>query len=350
MAIEFYERARQLAEPLDRPETLFYIYACLSGAYQHLTQHRVSQDWARQSIALGERKNYPQALASGYEFLSEDAANQGNWAEALKYAASDREIGEKIGALDRIVWSEMCRAEATFGLGDLSLAFETGRAALALAERIDEGRVTVLLGSLLVRVETDLGQDDMARADAELLLKRADELGQVFMQSMGRHGLAYYHIQRGEWAEAARLYEQCAALYGPTESRVSPLLLGPYPALARLGLGRVDEAAKTITDFLALAWEAEAPHRIGCALRVQGQIYAAQGLMPDARTALSESIATLDKLGSRLELGRSFYQRGLLLRTLGEAETARLDLQRAIALFEACGAPRDRELADHSLT
>jgi tetratricopeptide (TPR) repeat protein len=349
MAIEFYERARQLAEPLDQVDTMF-IYAFLAGAYQHLTQFDKSRAWARQSIALGERKNYPLAIAIGYEFLAENANNQGNWGEALECAASDREIGEKIGALDRVAWAEMCRTEALYGRGDLLLAFETGQTALALAERIGEGRVAVLLGDLLVRIETDLGQDDTARADGELWIKRSDELGQIFMQCMARHGLAYCHVQRGEWAEAAGLYDQCAEFYRLTENRIIPEYIGPYQALARLRLGRVDEAAQMITDYLPLAREAEAPHPIGCALRVQGQIFAAQGLMPDARTALSESIATLDKLGSRLELGRSFYQRGLLLRTLGEAETARLDLQRAIALFEACGAPRDRELADHSLT
>ncbi len=349
-ANEFYERARQLAEPLDQADTLYYIYIFLAGAYQHLTQFSESKDWARRSIALGERKNYPLAIATGYEFLAEDANCQGDWDQALECAASDREIGERIGALDRITWAEMCHMDASFGRGDLLSALETGQAALALAERIGEERAAILIGDYLVRINTDLGHDDTARADGELWIKRSDELGQIYMQSMARHGLAYHHIQHGDWAAAARLYDQCAALYGPTENRVAPLNLGPYPALARLGLGRVGEAAQMITDDLVLAREAEAPHPIGCALRVQGQIYAAQGLMPEATAAFTESIATLDRLGSRLELGRCLYQRGLLLRTLGEAEAARIDLQHALDLFEACGAQRDREQTDHSLT
>ncbi len=348
-AIELYERARRLAEALDRADTLLYIYSYMAGAYQQLAQFGESKIWARRSIALGERKNYPLAMASGNEFLAENATNQGYWSEALVCAARDREIGEKIGALARVVWADLYRAWALFGRGDLSLSLEAAQAALALAERIGEWRVAVLIGSLLARIETDLGQDDAARAHGELWLKRSDELGQVIMQSLGRHGLAYYHVQRGEWAEAAALYDQCAALYEPTENRLAPLWLGSHPALARLGLGRVDEAAQMITDYLALAHAAEAPDPVGCALWARGQILAAQGLKVEAQAAFDESMATLDKLGSRLQLGRALYHRGLFRRTLGQAEAAQRDLQRAMDLFQACGASHDSELAARRL-
>ncbi len=349
-AIEFCDRARQLAEPLDRADTLNYIYAYLAGAYQHLTQFGESQAWARRAIALGERQNYPLATAVGYEFLAEDALNQGYWSDGFDYAARDRAIGEKIGTLYRLAWADFCRAWALYGRGDLHLALEMTQAAAVLAEQIGEGRLAVWLGPLLAQIETDLGLDEAAHADAERGLKRSDELGQMLLRCWGRHGLAYYHTQRGEWAQAAALYDECAALYGPTDNLVAPLQLGPHPALARLGLGRVDETAQLIADYLTLAREAEAPHYVGCARRVQGQIFAAQGLTAEATAAFDESVATLDKLGSRLELGRALYHRGRLQRTNGATEAARDDLQRALALFEACGAQRDRERAAQSLT
>ncbi len=348
-AIEFYERARQLAEPQDRAGTLGAIYTYLAGAYQHLTQFDESQTWARRAIALGERRNDLVTAAFGYEFLAEDANNQGHWSEALECAARDRGIGEKVGALDRIAWAELCRAWALHGRGELQLALETAQTALSLTEQIGEGRLAVWLGPLLALVKTDLGLDEEVRHDAELWLKRSDELGQIVLRSWGRHGLAYHHVQRGEWAEAAALYDQCAALYGPTDNLVAPLQLGPHPALARLGLGRVDEAAQMIAHYLTLAREAKAPHYVGCALRVQGQIFTVQGLKIEAAAALDEAIATLESLGSRIELGRALYHRGLLRRTLGEADAARDDLQRSLALFEACGASRDRKRTAQSL-
>ena len=380
-AIEFYERARQLAEPLDRADTLHYIYNCLAGAYQHLAQFGESQAWARRSIALDERKNYSTGygyladdaacqgdwsaaleyaasaraisekigaldqLACGYEYLADDAACQGDWSAALEYAASARAISEKIGALDQLAWAGFCCAQALYGRGELQPAFETARAALTLAQQIGDEWHAIWLGPLLAMIETDLGLDEAARADAELWLEHAEQLGIMVTQCWPRQGLAYYHLQRAEWAQATELYGQCAAFYGSTDNRLTPLQLGPYPALARLGLGHVGEAAQMITNYLALACEAEAPHYVGCALHVQGQIFAAQRLTAEARTAFDESIATLEKLGSRLELGRALYQRGLFRQTLGEADAAQDDWRRALTIFEACGAARDRERA-----
>ena len=347
-AIEFYERALQLAEPLDRADTLTHIYTYLAGAFQHVTQFDQSEAWARRSIALGERKGYPSAIATGYEFLAEDAVAQGNWATALDCSARDREIGEKIGALDRVAWAEWCGAWALYGRGDLSQALTATLAAQALAERIGEWRVGVLIGVLLVEIETDLGLDDAARTHGQAWLQRSEHLGQIFLQCRGREGLAYYHARRSQWAEAAALYDQCLALYGPTENRLAPLLLGPYPALAHLELGHVDEAAQRIAGFLAVAREASALHAVGCGRRVEGQVLSAQGRTAEAEAAFDDAVTTLDKLGSQLELGRAHYQRGVLRRTLSQAQGARDDMQRAVALFEACGAAVDLSQATRS--
>lgn len=92
---------------------------------------------------------------------------------------------------------------------------------------------------------------------------RADELGELLYQCWGRHGLAYDHLRHDEWAQAAELYDQCAALYGPTDNRLAQLLPGPHPALARLGLGRVDEAAQLIAARIDKSRSKPARHRFG---------------------------------------------------------------------------------------
>ena len=72
-SIEFLERARHLAEPLEDAGTLGAIYSFLAGAHQHLLTYDESDDWSRISIAFGERKKFPHAIANGYEFLAENA-------------------------------------------------------------------------------------------------------------------------------------------------------------------------------------------------------------------------------------------------------------------------------------
>ena len=63
-AIEYFERARQLAEPLeDLADSLTFGF--LAGAYQHQAQFERSNYWAKQSVDLGKRKEYPLAVARG---------------------------------------------------------------------------------------------------------------------------------------------------------------------------------------------------------------------------------------------------------------------------------------------
>jgi tetratricopeptide (TPR) repeat protein len=86
-------------------------------------------------------------------------------------------------------------------------------------------------------------------------------------------------------------------------------------------------------------------HWEGVGLRVQGQIYSTQGRWDEAERAFDAAIARLDELGSRLELSRALYWRASLRQAGGLADLARADAARALALFEACGAPRDAEMA-----
>jgi hypothetical protein len=180
-AIEFCERARQLAEPLDETYTLYIIYVFLPGPYQQLAQFDQSQAWARRLIALGERGDYPAAITWGYEYLAECANEQGDWGRALEWSAKGRQIGERIGDLGRLAWAEECQAEALYGRGDLSQALAAAQDAQVLAERIGESRLAVLNGAALVAIETDLGLDEAARAHGELWLDRSEHSGLVFL-------------------------------------------------------------------------------------------------------------------------------------------------------------------------
>ena len=116
-AIEFFQRARQLAEPLDDAGTLALIYSFLAGGHQHLLMYNESDRWARTSIAMGERKKYPVAVALGYEFLSENESARGKWDGAVAFAAANRDEGGKAGALARVAWSGFPTAQSLHGKG-----------------------------------------------------------------------------------------------------------------------------------------------------------------------------------------------------------------------------------------
>ena len=100
-----------------------------------------------------------------------------------------------------------------------------------------------------------------------------------------------------------------------------------------------------ILDYLTLTREAGVLHNEAVALRVQGQIYAAQERWDEAGQVFDTAIVKLEELESRLELGRALYQRGLLRSTLGQTDAAQVDARRALSLFEGCGAKDDAQEA-----
>jgi DNA-binding CsgD family transcriptional regulator len=338
LAIEFLEHARQLAEPLDDAPTLGDIYAYLAGAYIQLARFDQSMAWAHQGVKLGERKDYPLAAALGYEFLGMASFCLGNWPDTLVFAARAREIGEKIGSLDHVAWAEFCHGVALYGKGDLPAAVAAARTAVEIAEEIGDGRLAVLGRARLVLVEADFGAEEAARIDAELALARADELGQMYMQSEGRWGIAYLHLRLEAYKQAADFYEQYTESLTGMDNRCMPLLLGADHAEAYWGVGRLDEAAQLIAEHWVIAREAQSRHYEAVGRRVQGQIFTTQGSWDKAGQAFDEAIATLAELGSQLELGRAFYYRGMLRHNSGPAEAAQADWQRASTLFEETGA------------
>jgi class 3 adenylate cyclase/tetratricopeptide (TPR) repeat protein len=348
-AVEWLDRARVLAEPLDDAATLCSIYTFLAGAHQHLLALAESDQWARASLALGERRGFPLAVAYGHEFLSENAFAQGRWTECLEHAAQNHAVAERIGAQNRMAWAAFARANALTGRGELREARATIRAALDLCDRIGEARLAVWLEPLLAIVETDLGADEAAGQHGEQGRARGEALGQPVLSSWSLHGVGYQLVQRGEWQAAAAVYRRCLDLLADTENRIAKCYVGATAAEAFLGAGQVERAASLIAEQLAMTRLANARHYEGLALRVHGQILARRGMWDDAAHTFGEAVRTLEDLGSRLELGRALYHRARAGRAGRLAVQEQADVERARDIFGALGAARDHACAAATL-
>ena len=351
-AIEFLERARQLAEPMDDPEILGHIYSYLAGAHQHLALYDDSNRWARASITLGERRNFPGAIAAGYEFLGENAAARGHWDDARAFGRKDREHGEKSGSLARVAWSMFSELQAQQGKGELVAGRATAVEALALCEQIGESRLATWIVPTLAMFEADAGSDDAARQTAERGWERAQRLGQIVLSTYALHGAGYAALQRGDFDVALRWYDQYLKLLQDTENRVARLLGGASAAEAYACAGRLDEATRLVDEARQLAEFAKSPHRVALARRVQGQIFVMQERYDDARGAFDEAVAIFGPLGSRLELARAIHHRAALGIARGDASEsagARREAARARDEFAAMGADGDCARAEQLL-
>ncbi|MGI8930971.1 MAG: ATP-binding protein, partial [Sphingomicrobium sp.] len=351
-AIEFLERARRLAEPLDDPLTVGQIYLFLAGAHQHLTLFDDSDRWARACVALGERTNFPTIIAGGYEFLGENAAGRGHWDDAMAFGRKDREHGEKSGSLARVAWSQFCELQAQYGKGELVAGYATAAEALELCEQIGENRLATWIVPMKSIFEADMGNDEAARGTAERGSARAQQLGQLVLSAWALHAAGYAAMQRGDFNASLGWYDQYVKLVQDTENRAARLLPGAFPAEAYACAGRLDEATRLVDEDRQIAEFAKSPHRVALARRVQGQILVMQERYDDALNAFDEAIAIFTRIGSRLELARAIYQRAALGLVRGDASenaAARRGAARARDEFAAMGAARDRARAEQSL-
>ncbi len=317
LAIEELEKARALAEPVDDPGTLEKIYSYLAGAYQHLARYDDSDAWARRAIALGERKHDPLAVAVGYEFLAENAASRGHAAEALEYAARDREIGARIGSLDRQAWSCLPAAVAHRFLGETEAAGAAIRSCVELCQRIGERRLEFMIrGIVLSRLQADAGDHEAARATAEGTLAYGEESGLTSLRTEAYVALAHVAFQRGEWEAVLERARQCEAALVGADSRLTRSFLSPLESAALLGLGRVDEALSRAERGLAEARASGNEGTEGVLESMRGQVLAAQGHRAEALAACDRGIAILERLGARPELERARARRAAVAKPL----------------------------------
>ena len=344
-SIEFLDRARQLAEPLDDPSILGRVYGYLAGAHQHLLAYEQSDHWARASIDLGERRNLPGEIATGYEFLSENAGARGLWDDAARYAELNEASGRKSGSLARVAWSGFGRAQALWGRGRLEAARDAILDALVLCEQMGEARLATWLESFVAIVLSDLGEPDNAHTHAKKGWDHARHLNQIVLTSWAMHGLGYAAMMRDDIAEALRWYEPYVALVRDTENNVARALVIGRAAEAFLRADRLGEAETTIEQALAVAALGDAPHYRALARQVQGRILAIRGRTDDARAACADAIETFTSTGSRLELARTVYHRAALKLQEGDVGGAREDAVQAIGEFTAMGAAPDRTRA-----
>ncbi len=345
-AIEFLERARELAEPLADPTTIGNIYPYLAGAHQHVLAYARSDHWANVAIELGRRHDRPEWIANGYEFLAENAASRGHWDDAIRYAALDEANGRKIGSLARVAWATLGRAQGLWGRGELQAACDALRTGLTVCERIGEARLAIWLESFLAVTLADVGDFDSAQSHAEIGYGNAQRLNQIVLTAWAMNGLGYVALTRGDVDAAMRWYEPCEILVRDTENGLSRMVVMARAAHAFLAAGRLDEAERMATSALALGKFAQAPYYEALAEQMQARILMGRAEPSRARSALDRAADMFSAFGTRLELARTVYCRARLEAAVGNVERALSDARDALAEFAAMHAEPDRAQAE----
>jgi len=336
-AIDLYEQAREIAEPIGDIPSLTFIYAYLAGAFQHLAQMELSMGWADRAINLGERNNYLIAVAVGYEFRAENNLILGYWNRALEAAQMDERTAKEVGSAVREAWGRWCTGYAFYGNGNLAEAVTILEDATEQAITIGENRLEVFCYSILSLVYADMGSD-LALDFAERAIEGSSRMVELFQLGYSYQAKAYAYLRLGKPEKALEAGETSQDLLKDTDLRDITLYRLPVQAEALLLLNKTDAAANILSSSLDLSRDVAAPHYEAVTHRVMGLLNLELGSFSEAMGELNQASDLAKSIGSRVELGRIYYTRALANLQNGDSEAAGVDASKAESIFTECGA------------
>ena len=271
--------------------------------------------------------------------------------------------------------------------GQHDQAIEALRSAMLAAEEIDD-RADVAEGHL--RIAAILLRSDLAAAEAELrrCLEVAAELGSHRIEAEATSWLGAVAYYRGRPAEGERLslqartwFERTGDSYFQIQNLISGLaifaledgraedaeawLREAMPVALQIGgwvvlktywhlvealvaQDRLDDA-REIVAFAARSVPEEDPQSRSWFLLAEALVATASGESATATSALAEALRLLEEINFALDVAEARFALGRSLRTFGDVTGARVELERARAIFVRLGADIRRDAIDRAL-
>jgi DNA-binding SARP family transcriptional activator len=290
-------------------------------------------------------------LDSGMAFLS---IRQGQYEEAIRLCERSLDMLEK---LPENVDGREERARIYNNLGSIYLNWSdypraTQHFEKSLAIRIEnrDTHGTAVLYNNLGVVHERQGNYGKALEYHQQSFELEKEIGDIYGLAISHTNLGLILSCQEEYSRALNHLEEAASICGDIECEW--LLPENYRITAEvhLALGEVAAALECGQASLEMAVKVGEAAFEGVAHRVLGKIKAC-GLQQweEGEDHLSKSIDMLKALGNEHELGKSYYEFGLMLRDKGEVDRAQEYLSQGIEIFESTGATERLERARSAL-
>ena len=386
-AIVYYQRALELAEGKEELATIYEglgdVYALVGKHHQAIESYRAvlkhggdtldkrrvaeihrkigrvyerngGRDLALEHFGIGRRileSDGPSLemvrLDSGVAFLN---IRQGRYEEAIRLCQQSLDMLEK---LPENADSRKERARIYNNLGSIYLnwndyaqAIEYFEKSLAIRKENGDMHGTAILYNNLGVVYERQGNYDKALEYHRQSFEIEKEIGDIYGLAISHTNLGLILCRKGDYHEALHHLEEAVDICGDIECEW--LLPEAYRIIAeaRLALGEVAEALECGQASLDIACKTGDKVFEGVAHRVLGKVKALGCRQwEEGEKHFSKSIDILRSLGNEHELGKSYYECGLVLKDKGDIGRAREYLSQAVEIFERTGAVERLEIA-----
>jgi DNA-binding NarL/FixJ family response regulator len=284
--------------------------AWLAAVELYLDLYAEADTHARRADELARATGRSDPFFGLYQILPRVWYIRGRLAESADLLDGAIEAGRLLGASPALAGNLFNRSVVAVALGDLDIALATAEEGVELSRDLDEGFVTAWAAVRLAGVLLETGQPLEA---VELLISRAG--GEELALIPGAWRAYCLELLTRCWLASDRLSEAVSAA------------------------GLAEAAAAAVRLPLAFAW----------ADRAAAAVALHSG---DAARAIERALASADaaqEVGAPIEAALSRALAGRALAQAGQNERAVVELQRAAAAFDACGARRFRESAEREL-
>ena len=224
---------------------------------------------------------------------------------------------------------------------DWTQATDYYQQALSTLERIGELYGQAVIANNLAEVLLNRGQLDGARAQYRHSLDIAEELGISGLVALLHNNLGHAAVRAGDWAQALRELERSLEMFQKLGAEEFLPELYRHLARAHLDGGDPDRALGFARMSIERALASQTRLEEGCARRVLGSIYRAQGMLAQARTELERSLSILEDVDSPYQVARTGIELAVVCAAQGAPSQAGRLRREAIATFERLGAELD---------
>lgn len=343
-ALECLEQARQALglSPLSHPEEEAEVWHDVGWIHFRRGNFAESEQYLKRALELVESSNAYSVVASIYNRLGGIAYNQGSWDQAVRFLRKSISIRETIGDVLGLASSsnnlgnlEIEMGEFDSALGDLTRNYE-------LVKRLGQVEGIAIALNNLGWLHTLRGEALEADRALNQALELARQIGYSSLTLEALKNIGELHLALQNWDKAREVLMEVAPSF--EQLKAYDQLLHVYRLLgeAALGGGKVEDAQEWAhkAEELAIAFDAGALPALqqGELLRFRGMLAICQQDWKTAEGALLKSVAVFKKLRSRMYLGKTTYQLGLLSEARGDVVMARSYFFEANEIFKSIGA------------
>ncbi len=331
------EKGKELAEVSGDMDKRGNIYLALGALYYHTSDYENSEHHIKESINIFEEIENLKKLSASYNNFALVYSAVGEPDKSLEYHEKCLEMSKEIGRKRTIAVSLNNMGNLYLNMGQIQKGLEKHKKGLEIKEEIGDrfGIATSLnnIGDIYLT----LSKLEKALEYEEKALDLSDEIGYKKGASIALHNIGEIYFNQDELDKALEKYEQSIEIDKGIGRKKGMAINLSRLTEVHLNKGDIFKAEEDAERALDISKEANSKEEEGMSKRSLGMVYRVQEKWDEAIKMFNDGIEVLKDSGNERDLAKIHYEYGILLKKKEDLKIARVNLEKALEIFEEMG-------------